>query len=199
MLAVRGAPGTHDVNLGVELIERLKGDGDVTALPLLDKAVDDRKPPDQWPVFAGRPAVIIVEGWCLGAEAVPSAELEPAINTLEKQQDAQGVWRNYVNEQLRRVYPRLFSLCDVWVMLAAPDWNLVYGWRLRQETRLRDKCREQGFDDSALMSPEAVATFIQHYERITRRCLEQIPARADFLLSLDEQLQIVRISGIDEE
>jgi len=41
-----------------------------------------------------------------------------------------------------------------------------------------------------LMSPDDVALFIQHYERITRRMLRELPARADLTVNLDADRRI---------
>jgi D-glycerate 3-kinase len=84
-------------------------------------------------------------------------------------------------------------------MIEAPSWEIVYQWRLLQENKLRERCRAKGLDDSAVMSPQQVATFIQYYERITRHCLGELPARADYVLSMDQAHRITSISGLKLE
>jgi D-glycerate 3-kinase len=39
-----------------------------------------------------------------------------------------------------------------------------------------------------------VARFVQHYERLTRAILAEAPARADALIELGEERQLVRLS-----
>jgi len=41
------------------------------------------------------------------------------------------------------------------------------------------------------MSPEQVARFIQHYERLTRWMLAELPGRADLTLRLDHERRVI--------
>jgi D-glycerate 3-kinase len=68
------------------------------------------------------------------------------------------------------------------VLLAAPNWETVLGWRIQQEHELRAATP----DGSALMDDDAVVRFVSHYERLTRHILAEMPARADLVLRLDE-------------
>lgn len=183
LFVTRGVPGTHDVQLGMWVIERLAtlGPGERVAVPRFDKAVDDRKAEDEWPVVEGPIDVVIFEGWCLGSVAAGAAELAEPINALEAEEDPDGTWRRYVNAQLEAVYPALFDELDALVFLAAPDFDAVYRWRLEQERKL---AAIAGADATHVMDEAGVARFIQHYERITRRNLDDLPTRADAVLSL---------------
>ncbi|MCK9503174.1 MAG: phosphoribulokinase [Porticoccaceae bacterium] len=198
LFKVRGVPGSHDIGLGIDVVHQLL-DADAckkTPIPAFDKAMDDRLPQSLWPVFVGKPQVIIVEGWCMGATPVPENQPMAAINELEKEHDPQGSWRSYVNEQLKTDYADFFSLLDVLIMIAAPCWRMVYQWRLLQENKLRERCRAEGLNDSGLMSPQQVAKFIQYYERITRHCLAELPARADYVLNMDQAHRITSLSSV---
>ena len=198
MLATRGVPGTHDLALGMQVVDRLlKAEPDQsTAIPMFDKALDDRSPESSWPHFSGRPAVIVIEGWCVGAMPQAPAALENPINELERREDPDGVWRRYVNRQLATGYREFFSLIDLLVYIPVPRWELVYEWRLLQEQKLRTKCHEQGLDDSAVMEPAEVARFVQFYERVTRHSLSEMAARADFVLTMEADHRLSAISGL---
>ena len=65
------------------------------------------------------------------------------------------------------------------ILLAAPDWETVGRWRQEQEAGLR-----QAGEGAGVMDEAAVARFIQHYERLTRHILEEMPDRADMVLRL---------------
>lgn len=181
LLATRGVPGTHDVALGLTLIDRLAQPGAV-ALPRFDKARDTRAPEAAWPCVEGPVDVLLFEGWCVGARPQPAAMLEAPINDLERLQDPDGRWRRFVNEALAGPYQALFGRIDLLVMLAAPSFDVVLGWRLEQEHKLRARVGG-GMDDAA------VAAFIRHYERLTRHILAEMPGRADMLVRLDEARQ----------
>ena len=190
LFATRGVPGTHDVDLGIVAIERLKAqpaDG-ATPLPAFDKATDDRAPESQWPVCEGAVDFIIFEGWCVGALPQPVASLSEPINELEREEDPNGVWRNIVNHALEDEYRRLFGLLDVQLMLKVDSMERVFEWRRLQEHKLKAKMVRSGADagELKLMSDAGVDRFIMHYERITRHMLEEMPERADIVFFLDD-------------
>lgn len=192
LFAVRGVPGTHDVDLGINMLSQLKSgnkQGELL-LPVFDKSQDDLLPVSCWHPVNGEVDFILFEGWCVGALPQDDLELENNINELEKYEDSEGTWRRYVNEQLKGPYSRLFSYIDYLIMLQVPDMGSVFEWRKLQERKLEDYCRKTGRDISRIMSEQQVEKFIMYYERITRHILEEMPTRADALLKLDKQHQV---------
>jgi pantothenate kinase-related protein Tda10 len=114
---------------------------------------------------------------------------------LEEVEDSDGSWRRYVNSQLRDHYPEQFSFVDIWMMLKAPSFNSVHGWRLEQEEKLRSNVISTESDSiNHLMGGGAIACFIQHYQRITEHTLDTLPGKVHFLFELDEQRQIENFS-----
>lgn len=184
LLQTRGVPGTHDVAMGIDLIQQLKA-RKTPAIPVFDKAVDDRAPKSQWVSFTQPVDVILFEGWCVGAMAQPASALTEPCNQLEKTEDADAAWRSYVNAQLETAYPQLFALMDRLVMLKAPDFECVYEWRRLQEDKLR--LRQQG---AGIMDDEQITRFIMHYERLTRWMFQEMPDRADCVLELSHDHSI---------
>ncbi len=186
LLATRGVPGTHDVELAQATIDSL-AEAEPTLLPSFDKATDDRRPRSQWRLCQGPMRVLILEGWCVGALPQTAAALAKPVNALERDEDPDGRWRSYVNEALTTRYPALFNRLSPLVLLAAPSFEVVQAWRSEQEHKLRDKLAREGGDASRLMSDAAIARFISHYERVTRHILAEMPQRADHVISLDER------------
>ena len=184
LLRTRGVPGTHDVELAQAVIDSLAESGE-TAVPVFDKATDDRRPRPQWRRASGPLRAVILEGWCVGARPQTAAQLKPPLNALERDEDAQGRWRGYVNAALQGPYAPLFARLSPLVLLAAPSFEVVLQWRTEQERKLRDRLQREGGDASRVMSDDAIARFISHYERITRHILAEMPARADHLIDLD--------------
>lgn len=193
LFITRGAPGTHDLELGQRVMDQLRSarSGDETAIPQFDKSTDDRAPSDRWPVFRGRADVILVEGWCLGARPESGVALKVPVNTLEEQEDKQGVWRGYVNERLSTTYKNFFSQLDSLIMLKAPSMASVLEWRTLQEHKLAERMRSgPALADTAqqlrVMGDDEVARFIMHYERVTRACLADMTERADIVIDVAE-------------
>lgn len=189
LFETRGVPGTHDLDLLEATIAALRaaGEGDHTPLPSFDKLADDRRPQADWPRFVGRPRAIILEGWCLGATAQVDAALSAAINALEAEEDADGVWRKAVNAALEGPYARVFSGLDALLFLAAPGFETVLDWRCEQEA---------GLLGGAELPPgrrAALGVFVQGFERLTRHMLAG-GVRADVVVRLDEQRQVLKVA-----
>lgn len=189
LLATRGVPGTHDVALGQSIISALSA-GAAVKLPRFDKAHDDRAPESRWPLAPQGCKVLIFEGWCVGALPQSQTQLLEPINELERLEDGDGRWRRYVNDCLGGVYQELFSRIDALVLLAAPSFDVVAGWRLQQERELAAKAGE----GVAIMDAAAVGRFVLFYERLTRHILVEMPPRADLLVRLGRERQILSLS-----
>lgn len=204
LLKTRGVPGTHDISLAMDTLNQLLAGKAQVALPRFDKSIDDRAHQQAWTVTDKPVDLIILEGWCVGSMPEQADALLEAVNPLEAEQDADAVWRTYVNNCLASDYPQLFDLIDALVLLKAPDFDAVYRWRLEQEMKLAAKIdaelnkkldegsnSELNAKPKAVMDPEQVAEFIQHYERLTRHNLTVLPDRADVVFELDHDHQIV--------
>ena len=180
MLAVRGVPGTHDINRLAAAIDELRASQGVR-VPVFDKAIDDRLPVEREidPID-----IIIAEGWCWGASPQPEELLSEPVNALEANQDPDGTWRHFVNDQLADVYQRVFS-SDYHAFLKVPSMDAIVRWRWQQEQDLRAEDRTGQFPDE-----QSVRGFIGYYERITRWMLASMPERADVVINLDESHQI---------
>ncbi len=190
LLRTRGVPGTHDVALGMQVIDALFAPG-TAAIPRFAKANDRRFPPERWDAFAGPARIVILEGWCVGAAPQSAAELADPINALERDEDRDGGWRGYVNAALAGRYAELFGRIGLMLFLQAPSFDCVFAWRRLQETKLRQAAGGTG---AGLMDDAALARFIMHYERITRALLATMPERADLVAVLDAQHRIVRLA-----
>ncbi len=189
LLQTRGVPGTHDLALALQTVDSLLSlsPGDTTQLPRFDKSCDDRAPLSQWPTIEGPIDMVILEGWCVGSRPQSANELTTPVNTLEKNEDGDGRWRQFVNDSLKN-YQQLFERLHTMVMLKAPDFSCVYRWRLEQEQKLA-ALRPDG---SGVMSAEEIARFIQHYQRLTEANLVALPSHADVILELNHQHGIDR-------
>jgi D-glycerate 3-kinase len=170
-----------------------RADGRVS-VPRFDKAEDDRFVEAAWTQIEGPIDVVLLEGWCMGARSVAPAELKEPLNTLELEEDLDGAWRAFVNDSLKSDFEPLYGQIDLWVMLAAPDFEQVLAWRTEQEDKLRAKRRDQG---AGLMDPAQLRRFVDHFERVTRQCLSTLPAEVDILLQLNAQRQIIEVRGLE--
>ena len=194
LLRTRGVPGTHDIELGCSIFEAARRPGSL-ALPRFDKAIDDRLPPRLWPMLKTPFDIILLEGWCVGAIAQLDEQLCEPVNDLERYEDSIGIWRNYVNTMLAGPYKKLFSRFCSLVLLAAPNFEVVAGWRYEQELQLAEHVTRSQQRSNRTMNKCETERFILHYERLTRHILEEMPNRADLVLHLDSQRQLIGVSG----
>ncbi|TDO96016.1 hypothetical protein [Marinomonas balearica] len=199
LFSVRGVPGTHDVVLADTIIQRLKDlkDGEVMFLPAFDKSMDDRKPVHRWTQVEGPVDVVFFEGWCVGASEMPKKTLQEPMNLLEEKNDSSAQWRNCVNEHLKHDYRSLFEHIDILLWMQAPNYDVVYDWRNKQERTLENHLYDihGGILDTLdikVMSSEELKAFMQHYERLTRFMLSSMAGRADVVFTLDESQKVVK-------
>lgn len=190
LFATRGVPGTHDVALGIAVIDAIRA-GETVALPRFDKASDEPAPRHLWPVVDGRVDVLLFEGWCVGATEVARDDLAIPVNALEAEEDPTGHWRNAVNDFLAGQYQALFRRIDRLILLAAPGFEVVHQWRVEQERTLARRMAEEGRNSALIMGDAEIARFISHYERITRSILTNMPPRADLVFHLGKDRRVI--------
>ena len=189
LLLTRGPPGTHDVDMLRDYLGRLRHlrRGESLALPRFDKANDDRAIESEWPIVEGPIDLVILEGWCVGTKAQTDAGLERPVNSLEKDEDSDGAWRSYVNDQLQANYEPIFEQLDFLVFMCAPSFDAILRWRVEQEQKLAAVSPE---GSSGLMNEKQITRFLQFYERLTRANLAMLPNQADLVFELDESHSI---------
>ena len=190
LLMTRGVPGTHDIKIMLDFFRKSKTKKFKSfKLPKFNKAIDDRCKKNQWYTIKKRPDVIIFEGWCVGARAEKNSTIKKSINSLEKANDAQLIWRNYVNKQLKTKYKKLYDQLDCLVYLKAKNFSLLQKWRLIQEKKLWLKNKNEKTNNK-IMSKGDVINFMQTYQRITQNMFKNMPKYASIILNLNSNHQI---------
>lgn len=176
LFAIRGVPGTHDLDLLLQHLGRLRA-GDVAglALPCFDKARDDRMR-DTLPWRGPPPRVVLLEGWCVGSPPLTKAAEEMAPNALERERDPDGRWRDAVRAFCSEYDQRLNPLLDLRWFLDAPDWPTVVAWRWQQEQELGERRR--------FTSRNGVADFLATFERLSRHMHDTCGDWADRVIRL---------------
>ena len=187
LFKTRGVPGTHDMSLASSVLDALgNADGNVS-IPRFDKSNDDRFEQSQFSTVDCPADIVIFEGWCWGAEAQLTSQLQQPVNEFEAQEDPLGVWRQYINRQIEQAYQPLYEKMDFWLMLKAPSFDNVFSWRLEQEQKL---ALSEGASGKHIMSEQEVKEFIAYYQRLTEHCIETLPTRCDVVFELAEDRTI---------
>jgi D-glycerate 3-kinase len=191
LLATRGVPGTHDVDLALATIRgvRALGAGESIAIPRFDKAADDRAPESEWTRVCGPVDLVILEGWCVGSEPANAESLLEPINALEREEDEDGTWRRFVNDSLMSYQP-LFKLIDGLLMLRAPSFETVLRWRIEQERKLRPSSPK---NSDRIMSEADIRRFVQFFQRLTVASDATVAAKADVIVHLGTDHQPIAV------
>ncbi len=183
---VRGVPGTHDIDMGLNLIDQLsKAEPNTeTKIPAFCKPEDKHYPEEKWPIYKGRPDFIFFDAWCGGARPLPEEDWLPPLNQLEVDEDPEGIWSKWSNKELSKNYQYLFSLFDLLLIIKVPNMDFVYESRWVQEQTLLKTVTDPALKKK-IMSKDEVYRFVMHYERLTHYILEEIPSFSDIVLSRD--------------
>jgi len=190
LFKTRGVPGTHDINLIKKFFYFIKRKNfKKTKLPKFDKSIDDRLKKKYWFNVKERPEIVILEGWCVGAQPQPNSLIKKPINILEKYEDRDLIWRKYVNEKLKKEYKKLFAMIDYLIFMKVPNFNMVFKWRLLQENKLRKK----SYLRTKVMSYNEIKRFIMFYQRITLQMIKDLSKSASVVMLLKKNHEIKKV------
>jgi len=189
LFLTRGVPGTHDTKMIYNCIKKLKKiNFQKTMIPKFNKALDDRLSKKKWLKVTKKPNIIIFEGWCVGVEPQKKKDLLIAVNELEKHNDKKKIWRNTVNQELKKNYKKIFGLINKIIFLKVPSFNHVFKWRLLQEKKLRITSK-----GNKTMSENQIKKFIMFYERLTKHMLKTLSYKANTVIKIDTQHRLKSI------
>jgi len=190
LFKTRGVPGTHDVHLIKDFFTSLKEKKfKKIKLPKFNKAIDDRVKKSQWQTINKKPEIVLLEGWCVGAKAESNNSLKKPINILERKEDKYLIWRKFVNKQLKKDYKKVFSMIDHYIFMRAPNFKIVFRWRLLQEKKLKKKIKYK----QQIMSYKNIKRFIMFYQRVTLRMIKDLSKTASVVMTLKENHEIGKI------
>ncbi|WP_202950663.1 zeta toxin family protein [Pseudanabaena sp. PCC 6802] len=169
----RGPPGTHDIDLGIQVLDRLRqGLGQAQgAVPTTTPTPEDQQPPIFIPRFdkskyggdgdRAEPEaitgadIILFEGWFTGVQPVDPAIFATAPEPIITEADRQ--FAISTNERLKAYLP-LWQRLDSLMLLYPSDYRYSKLWRLQAEHETIAK----GGDG---MSDEDVEKFVEYFWR----------------------------------
>jgi D-glycerate 3-kinase len=190
LLKTRGVPGTHDINLVKNFFNIIrKKKFKKIKLPKFEKAKDNRLEKKYWFNIKQKPEIVILEGWCVGARPQSNSLIKSPINILEKYEDKNLKWRQYVNEKIKKEYKKLFVMIDHLIFMKIPNFKVVFKWRLLQEKKLK----KNSHSNKKIMSYNEIKRFIMFYERITLQMMKDLSKSASVLMLLKKNHDIRKI------
>ena len=189
LLKTRGVPGTHEIELLLSVLAALPQASEKfpVSWPRFDKGRDTRMPPSRWPRVTRPPQLVVMEGWALGLRPQLDSALAEPVNELERREDPDGRWRQWVNKQLRAYQP-LWRKLDALVVLQAPNWEVIRDWRSETERALLARGAPLAMDAHAMQR------FLAHFERLSRHALATLPVLADTCVEYDTHHHVMGLS-----
>ena len=190
LLKTRGVPGTHDINLVKNFFNIIrKKRFKKIKLPKFEKAMDNRLEKKYWFNIKQKPEIVILEGWCVGARPQSNSLIKRPINILEKYEDKDLKWRQYVNEKIKKEYKKLFVMIDHLIFMKIPNFKVVFKWRLQQEKKLK----KNSHSNKKIMSYNEIKRFIMFYERITLQTMKDLSKSASVVILLEKNHGIKKV------
>jgi len=190
LFKTRGVPGTHEIRLVKFFFNNMKKNKfKEFKIPKFDKSTDDRMKNKYWSKISKKPEIVILEGWCVGAKPQSNSLIKKPINILEKKEDRRLIWRKQVNEKLKKEYKKVFSMIDHLIFLKVPSFDMVFKWRLLQETKLKKRSHL----NKKIMTYNQIKRFIMFYQRITLQMLKDLSKSASVVMLLKKNHEIKKI------
>ncbi|WP_448561869.1 glycerate kinase [Trichothermofontia sp.] len=182
----RGPPGTHDIELGIHVLQQLRqGTTAPMAVPRFDKSArrgaGDRTAPES---VTGA-AIVLFEGWMVGVRPLPPDAFEdppwPIVTAADR------AFARDMNQALHAYLP-LWAYLDRLIVLHPRDYRLSQQWRQQAEQQMRATGK-------AGMSEATIAQFVEYFWKALHPALFippllREPDGADLVLELDEQHRV---------
>ncbi len=185
----RGPPGTHDLDLGIQVLDQLRQSSQATVeIPRFDKSkyggAGDRTTPE---TITGAD-IILFEGWFVGAQPVDSAVFDRAPEPITTAADRQ--FAIDMNANLQDYLP-LWQRLDSLIVLYAADYRFSKQWRQQAE-------QEAIALGKAGMSDAEVSEFVDYFWRALHpelfiTPLMQNAALVDLVVEINSEHQLNRI------
>ena len=126
----RGPPGTHDVALGLQVLQQLRQGASPVAIPRFDKSAFAGDGDRTTPEAVEGVDIILFEGWFVGAEPINPDCFDRAPDPIRTVEDK--AFARDCNQRLKEYLP-LWDCCDRLMVLSPVDYRLSQRWRLQAE------------------------------------------------------------------
>ncbi|QQE64831.1 hypothetical protein GFS31_15140 [Leptolyngbya sp. BL0902] len=171
----RGPPGTHDVDLGIRVLDHLRQapSEEAVAIPRFDKSLHggegDRVAPD---LVCGV-EIVLFEGWFLGTRPLATAALEAQLaqppDPIRTEADRQ--FARDMNRQLATYLP-LWDRLDRLMILYPQDYRISKVWRQQAEQQMKAQGKS-GMDN------DQIDAFVEYFWQALHPDLFVAPLKQD--------------------
>ena len=176
----RGPPGTHDIELGIKVLEQVCQQESPILIPRFDKSLHrgqgDRIAPEQ----VERVDILFFEGWFVGMNPVEETVFDHAPDPINSEEDRQFARDN--NQRLREYLP-LWSKIDRLLILYPLDYRYSLQWRQAAEAK-------------GGMNPSEIEEFVKYFWKSLHPQLFLPPLlkQADLVVEINRDHSLGKIS-----
>ncbi|MDJ0796463.1 MAG: glycerate kinase [Calothrix sp. MO_167.B12] len=129
----RGPPGTHDVDLGVDILQQIRQGNSQIAVPRFDKSLHQGAGDRTTPEIVHNIDIVLFEGWFVGVQPIHPAAFDspppPIITNGDKN------FARDMNAKLDDYLP-LWEQLDSLMVLYPQDYRLSLTWRKQAERQM---------------------------------------------------------------
>lgn len=189
----RGPPGTHDVNLGIQVLDQLRQTAQINSqttieIPRFDKSAYGGAGDRTTPETTTGADIILFEGWFVGAQPVDPAIFVSAPDPIRTEADRQ--FAIDMNTNLQNYLP-LWQRLDSLIVLYPADYRFSKQWRQQAE-------QEAIAAGATGMSDAEVSEFVDYFWRALHPELFITPLMrnaelVDLVVEINSEHQLDRI------
>jgi D-glycerate 3-kinase len=129
----RGPPGTHDVKLGIKVLDDLRSYKNEVAIPRFDKSLHNGQGDRISGELVTNVDIILFEGWFVGAIPVGKTAFNNAPNPIITKKDIK--FAQDMNENLKEYLP-LWERLDALIVLYPINYRWSLEWRKEAEHKM---------------------------------------------------------------
>ncbi|MEA5596167.1 glycerate kinase [Rivularia sp. UHCC 0363] len=130
----RGPPGTHDIDLGLNLLDNILQRQTTVTVPRFDKSLHSGNGDRTLPETVSNIDIVLFEGWFVGTKPINSAVFAtpplPIITAADK------AFASDINDKLHDYLP-LWQRLDSLIVLYPIDYRLSLEWRKQAEHQMK--------------------------------------------------------------
>lgn len=151
----RGPPGTHDIELGITILEQLHYSKQVVNIPRFDKSRWQGQGDRIQPEVVKDINIVLFEGWFVGVRPINDNSFDTLLPPMQTAGDRQ--FARDMNQQLKAYLP-LWERLDKLLILYPTDYRLSKQWRQQAE-------RQAIASGKSGMTDAEVNTFVDYFWR----------------------------------
>jgi D-glycerate 3-kinase len=154
----RGPPGTHDVALGIEVLDNICqcNSTELISIPRFDKSLWNGAGDRIEPELVSQVDIVLFEGWFVGATPVDESAFENPPDPIITSEDKQ--FAKDINKRLQEYLP-LWERLDRLIVLYPVDYRLSKQWRKEAEHKLKEISKKK------VMSDDEIDRFVDYFWR----------------------------------